>query len=77
MQRLFVDDVIDVHGWVMMRNLTEGRYRVVAVDEGMRSYTLQRTRGHRTLSYYWSDIHCWLREEPTEDLNYIERVKRS
>lgn len=49
--KLKVGDIIEVHGWVMLAKLDEGKYRVknVGVYHGIEFYDFSKPRGKKTI----------------------------
>lgn len=76
MPQLATGDLIEVHGWVMLRKVEPGRYRVTVGDyHGTPIYSFTKPRGRKVIiSHYCDDVDCWLRDKPTTDHNKISRV---
>jgi hypothetical protein len=75
MYKLKEGDIIEVHGWVMLKGLTAGKWKVkeVKLYGGTMAYYFTKLRGKKVLGFYWHQIDGCIRD--TEDLNRIEILK--
>ena len=76
MCKLKEGDIIIVYGWVMLKGLTEGKWRVREVKpcNGITTYYFSRPRGNKNIvAFYYHQIDGCIRDN--EDGNRIEIVK--
>lgn len=76
--KLKIGDKFRVVGWIMIKGLTEGVWRVtnVQIPESQFSpsiYTITKNRGKKRFRYYAEDIDLWV-DGHVANLNRIERV---
>jgi hypothetical protein len=73
--KLKAGDIIEVHGWIMLKGLTEGKWKVKEVKPfgGTPAYYLTRPRGKKVIGFYYHQIDGCIRD--TEDGNRIEILK--
>ena len=63
-------DMVRVDGWIMLKGLPAGKYRVKKVDE--KSYWFSKPRGTNTVARHLIDhIDAKVREPSNNDLNKI------
>lgn len=70
-------DVIRVTGFVMLKDLDPGKYRVSRVYEffGRTAYAFTKPLGKEVLArHYASSVDAWIRPKGHPDLNKIEFV---
>lgn len=68
--KLKVGDVIDVHGFVMLKGI-EGSLKVLKIDDI--SYYFTRPKGKKVVArHYFSDIDRWV-DTNISDINYITK----
>jgi hypothetical protein len=81
MLKLKENDVILVHGWVMLQKVEGGtKYRVSKIDSryGHATYTFARPRGSKAIiTHYAENVDPWIRDSNHPDLNRIEIVRRA
>lgn len=73
---LKVGDTIKVFGWVMLRGLDEGTYRVshITMLYGNPTYSFIRSGSRRiACRHYAADVDAWLRPAGHADNNRIEK----
>ena len=67
---LKVGDKIRVHGWLMLKGLSAGDWKVSRItDDG---YFFTKLRGKKEIGFYFNQIDSWL--ESKSDINFIEKV---
>lgn len=72
--RLKVGNIIEVHGWVMLRSLESGRYRVTRISTryGMKVYWFSKPKGKREIvGHYCHDVDSSITDNC---LNHIEII---
>jgi hypothetical protein len=76
--KLAPGQVIRVDGWVMLKGVEAGLYRIKSVSDihGNRVYDITRKRGDRIIArHYVTSVDPWVRDNPDDpDLNKITRV---
>ena len=76
--KLAVNDIIEVHGWVMLKLINEGTYKISRVTKvnGIDYYSFTTVRGRKIpIMHRTESVDAWLREKNHPDLNKI--VKKS
>jgi hypothetical protein len=70
--KLKAGDTIMVHGWVMLKGLKEGKWKVkeVKLYGSTPAYYLTRPKGKKVIAFYYHQIDGAIRD--TEDNNRIE-----
>lgn len=67
---------VEVHGFVMLAKVPEGRYKVVNLGDG--TYQFYRPRGTKALvRHYISSVDAWIKPQGDEDQNKIVILERS
>lgn len=73
--KLKTNDIIRVHGFVMLQGLEDGRrYRVKAITPyyGIATYSFARPKGRKTIvRHLASSVDVWISDENNRDLNKI------
>lgn len=79
--KLRENDIILVHGWVMLQKVEGGeKYRVSKIDSryGYATYTFTRPRGFKpVITHYAHNVDPWIRDPNHPDLNRIEIIKKA
>lgn len=65
--------VVEVHGFVMLHGVEEGKYRIEAgTYYGSPSYRFFRSKGKKILAHHYaSSVDPWIKDKNNEDLNKI------
>jgi len=66
--------VVDVEGWIMLKGVPAGTYRVEygGDEKGRKTYQFFRPRGKKPLArHYESEVDLWVKDEDHPDLNKI------
>lgn len=77
--KLRLGDVVRVDGWVMLKGLEAGSYRVCAVGAiaGRVAYSFSRAKGRLVKAKHYADaVDAWVRPGDSEDLNKIVVISR-
>lgn len=78
MTKLKTGDLIQVHGWIMLKGVEARKYEIVLTEYNDRAsykfYSPRRTKGPRRAlaHFYCSDVDLWVKDT---DLNRIEILK--
>jgi len=69
-------DTIQVHGWVMLNKMDEGKYRIVKISHhyDIPTYVYAKLKGKKTWSHYVSNVDPWIQDN-NSNLNRIEILK--
>ena len=77
--KLLKDDIIEVHGWVMLDKIESGRYKIAGITEVHRQklYSFCKPRGKKVIiRHYVSNVDPWVRDSDDPDLNKIVIAER-
>jgi hypothetical protein len=75
--KLAINDIIQVYGWCMLENLSEGRYRVSRIIShgNNKGYCFTKPNGKKVIvSHYAKNVDAWVRDGSCDDLNKIVKV---
>lgn len=75
--KLMPGDIIEVHGWCMLKHLDPGKYRIakVGLEYGNTVYSFSKPKGTKILfRHYTTNVDPWLRVENHPDLNKIVKT---
>lgn len=71
-------DIIEVFGWVMLKGIATGKYKILKVRQvnGQDVYDFARPHGRKPLiSHYAKDVDPWLRDSYYHpDINRIVKL---
>lgn len=74
MAKLKVGDVVEVSGWVMLKNIDPGRYRVkkITAHYGHDVYDFAKPKGSKTVARHLAEnVDPWIRDPGDPDNNKI------
>ena len=78
MAKLKVGDVVEVFGYVMLKKIESGRYRVSKIEtvNNQSVYSFTKPRGKKVLVRHYSDFFdTWVKESDDSNLNKIVLIK--
>lgn len=75
--KLMPGDIVEVHGWCMLKHLEPGKYRIakVGLEYGNTVYSFSKPKGTKILfRHYTTNVDPWLRDADNPDLNKIVKT---